>query len=302
MKDIGLETIRNINTNRFSEIKLGYTDDDITVVDKLNIPINSIKLDFIVMVVCMGGKLRLDISNQTYTICPNNILICTPNLTINNYMITPNFNGKILCLSRKLIHEIFRNASDIWEKTFYIKENPIISMDERGIDLYHYYYNLIDLEMRERKSSYHRKVMRSLMQAIFYELSAYLNDDIVSYSAVKKKTGQGYVLFRKFMDLLSRNEIKRHPVSYYGGKLFVTPKYLSNVCKHISGRTASDWIDEYVMEDIKSLLEFSDQPIKEISLQLDFPNMSFFGKYVKAHLGMSATEYRNSVNTRENGI
>ena len=131
MKDIGLETIRNINTNRFSEIKLGYADDDITVVNKLNIPINSIKLDFIVMVVCMGGNLRLDISNQTYTICPNNILICTPNLTINNYMITPNFNGKILCLSRKLIHEIFRNASDIWEKTFYIKENPIISMDER---------------------------------------------------------------------------------------------------------------------------------------------------------------------------
>lgn len=31
---------------------------------------------------------------------------------------------------------------------------------------------------------------------------------------------------------------------------------------------------------------------KEISTELDFPNLSFFGKFVKAHLGMAPTEYR----------
>ena len=32
--------------------------------------------------------------------------------------------------------------------------------------------------------------------------------------------------------------------------------------------------------------------VKEISTELDFPNLSFFGKFVKAHLGMAPTEYR----------
>lgn len=32
--------------------------------------------------------------------------------------------------------------------------------------------------------------------------------------------------------------------------------------------------------------------IKEISNYLEFPNLSFFGKYVKAHLGCSPTEFR----------
>lgn len=296
MKNLKFEDIRNANLTRFSGIKLGYVDDDIIVIDKLDVSTSSIKLDFIIMVVCTGGELQLNINNQEYVIYPNNILICTPNLSINNYKITPNFSGKILCLSRKFIHEIFRNASDIWEKTFYIKENPIINMDERGTNLYYYYYNLIDLETKQQRSSYHKKVMKSLVQAVFYELSAYLNDDIISYSIVRKKTGQGYILFRKFIDSLSQNEIKRYPVSYYGEKLFVSPKYLSNVCKHLSGKTASDWINEYVMEDIKYLLKFSDKSIKEVSLQLNFPNVSFFGKYVKAHLEMSPTEYRNSVN------
>ena len=32
--------------------------------------------------------------------------------------------------------------------------------------------------------------------------------------------------------------------------------------------------------------------VKEISTELDFPNLSFFGKFVKQHLGMAPTEYR----------
>jgi len=32
--------------------------------------------------------------------------------------------------------------------------------------------------------------------------------------------------------------------------------------------------------------------VKEICTELDFPNLSFFGKFVKEHLGMSPTEYR----------
>ena len=40
------------------------------------------------------------------------------------------------------------------------------------------------------------------------------------------------------------------------------------------------------------LLRYSNKTIKEICTELDFPNLSFFGKFVKEHLGMSPTEYR----------
>lgn len=35
------------------------------------------------------------------------------------------------------------------------------------------------------------------------------------------------------------------------------------------------------------------ESIKEISLFFDFPNVSFFTKYVKKNLGMTPTEFRN---------
>ena len=35
--------------------------------------------------------------------------------------------------------------------------------------------------------------------------------------------------------------------------------------------------------------------IKEISAQLDFPNISFFGKYVRKHFGLSPKNYREQL-------
>ena len=46
------------------------------------------------------------------------------------------------------------------------------------------------------------------------------------------------------------------------------------------------------MEDITELLKYSEKSIKEIADELEFPNISFFGKYIKSHTGISPTEYR----------
>ena len=64
------------------------------------------------------------------------------------------------------------------------------------------------------------------------------------------------------------------------------------VVKKVSGRTASDWIDDYVILQAKQLLRSSSLTIQEVSRELNFSNQSFFGKYFKKHVGMSPSEYR----------
>lgn len=133
--------------------------------------------------------------------------------------------------------------------------------------------------------------MRALLQAFYYDMSNSLSRLVSSDSKLLK---QGELLFQRFIDLLSQSVPKKRFVSDYSDLLNVTPKYLSIACKEVSGRTASEWINEYVTEDVRYRLKHSSKSIKEISIELDFPNISFFGKYVRAHLGMSLTEYRKS--------
>lgn len=59
-------------------------------------------------------------------------------------------------------------------------------------------------------------------------------------------------------------------------------------------RRLPELITQYMVKDILYLLRNSQKSIKEIANELNFPNLSFFGKYVKQHLGMSPKQYRES--------
>ena len=53
------------------------------------------------------------------------------------------------------------------------------------------------------------------------------------------------------------------------------------------------------MKDALYLLKKSDKSIKEIVNELDFPNLSFFGKYVKRHTGLSPKQYREQLSEKD---
>ena len=139
---------------------------------------------------------------------------------------------------------------------------------------------------------YHREVTMSLLQAIIYELLNEVNAS--TETPGKHLLKQGDILFKKFVTLLSDTEVKPRMVTWYAEQLHVTPKYLSTTCKKVSGKTANVWINQFMVKDISLLLKYSEKSIKEIAEYLNFPNLSFFGKYVKANLGVSPKEYRNS--------
>lgn len=94
------------------------------------------------------------------------------------------------------------------------------------------------------------------------------------------------------------NNIERS-VKFYADKLYVSPKYLSMITKKVSGRTAYEWITGQVVAEIDYQLRYSDLSIKEIANNMQFPNLSFFGRYVKEHLGASPTEYRKNANKQK---
>ena len=74
--------------------------------------------------------------------------------------------------------------------------------------------------------------------------------------------------------------------------LTITPKYLSETVKGVSGRTPNEWIDSYVTLEVRVLLKTSSKSIKEIADELHFPNQSFLGKFFREHVGMTPTAYR----------
>jgi AraC-like DNA-binding protein len=82
-------------------------------------------------------------------------------------------------------------------------------------------------------------------------------------------------------------------ISFYAEKMFISPKYLSLVIKEATGKSAGDWIDQYVIQEAKNQLRFSGKNVQQIAYDLNFSNQSSFGKYFKNLTGMSPTAFQN---------
>lgn len=280
-------------------VELDYMDGDVAFTD--NVGFHSpqpapFKMDAIRLVLCMQGTLQVDVNTKEYTLRPNDILCCSPNSMIRNCVPSTDLQCKILALSTRMIRRLISPGNDMRSKFFYINQNPLLHIGEGGTGVFRQYYELLFLKMKTSENPYRKEIVSSLTCAILYELLAHL-DKFCTPSA-DPLVRQGDILFKRFIELLAGAQKKERSVSYYADKLFVTSKYLSTVCKKISGKTAFELINQLVVEDITQRLKYSEKSIKEISDDLDFPNLSFFGKYIKAHTGFSPTEYRRQLSQK----
>lgn len=90
---------------------------------------------------------------------------------------------------------------------------------------------------------------------------------------------------------------RERSVAFYASCLCITPKYLSSVVKDVTGLPPCRWIDNMVVEEIGHLLQQTNLSIKEIANRMNFPTVSFLGKYFRQRKGLSPKKYREKMLT-----
>lgn len=101
-------------------------------------------------------------------------------------------------------------------------------------------------------------------------------------------------LANKFFGLIMKHFKENKDVAFYADKLCITSKYLTMVIKETSGKSAKDWIVEYIILEIKALLKNTSLNIQEIAIKTNFANQSSLGRFFRKHTGMSLSQYRMS--------
>lgn len=81
-------------------------------------------------------------------------------------------------------------------------------------------------------------------------------------------------------------------VNQLAEQLFVSPRYLSDLLKQETGKTAIDLIHISLISEAKNLLRTEDQSIAEVAYQLGFENTSYFTRLFKKQTGMKPLEFK----------
>lgn len=275
-------------------ISVDYQDGDLAILtDIRQIPeFSSMKMGMNVILFCLKGKLQFEVNGRQITVRERELSIVQSHVSVGNLMVSPDFQCRIACMSDRLVKQQLRGYITIWNRALYVNNTNIFRIPEdQPLEQTGHFYELVNFYFTRPRKRFRQEVIGSLLRCFLLDICELMEEQTaVETSSVHS---QGDQLFNRFLQILSESQVKRQTVESYADQLCVSPKYLSAVCKKTSGKTAMQWINEYVMEDIRYYLKETSLTIKEISTTLGFPNLSFFGKYTKRSIGMSPKEYRN---------
>jgi len=269
-----------------------YLDDGLVLTDRIAdapIPKEPTRMNFILMALCKHGKAQYSIDTREQTVKPGDLLFISERHIVDNYMASPDFECLCIMVSTEFYHGFIQNVKNVSSLLLFSMNNPVVSLTPREIQVYGNYYQTIREKMSDREHHYRTDLVKALLLAMFYDMSNVIWR--VEQQGAKSQT-RADVIFANFIRLLEQHFRQERRVSWYAEQLCITPKYLSEIVKQVSKRTPNEWIDNYVILEIRVLLKNSTKSIKEIAEELQFPNQSFLGKYFKEHIGVSPSLYR----------
>ncbi len=129
-------------------------------------------------------------------------------------------------------------------------------------------------------------------------LAAYLKIIMIKLANIKLTEeaafdSQDYILYRKFMELLSSQYRSSHAVNDYAEMLNITARRLSELCKRCSGNSAKEIINGQIIAEAKRFLQFSSYAVKEIAYELNFNSSEQFSHFFKKNTKLSPAAYRS---------
>ena len=239
------------------------------------------------------GKVCFNINLKEFEVGPNDLVMCSPG---DLMQVASPENGvhlsQIMMVSSNFLKEMYISLNSFMPFFASQKEHPVFHLtDDEVKELTNFFMGIKGAV--ESDDYFKVDITKRLLAAYLYKLGSILYRHRPELQAeAAKPLKREEILFKEFIRLVSEHHRKERRVDFYADQLFLSSKHFSTVIKKVSGKTAGQWIDEYVILEAKTLLKYSAMSIQEVAYYMNFPNPSFFGKYFKHHTGLSPSEYK----------
>ncbi len=190
-------------------------------------------------------------------------------------------------------HELFK---EIEKYSFFDYEvNEALHLSPKEEQLILELYAKIQDEYDNNPDEYSREIMLSHVSSILKYAQRYYKRQFIDRAQVIGKTAS------KFNDQLrsyvNQGQLAKSGlpnVAFLADQLFVSPRYLSDLLKQETGKSAMELIHIFMISEAKNLLRLGEKGVAEIAYELGFENPSYFTRLFKKQTGMKPLEFGKS--------
>ncbi|UTW62836.1 helix-turn-helix domain-containing protein [bacterium SCSIO 12741] len=212
-----------------------------------------------------------------FFVSPSQVHSLTVSTDVDGYVVTftPEFYALDSTLQRLLDYPFFHSMNN----------EPVVYLSHDFAPLQQLVNDMLTEYNAAQKGA--NTVLRALLEVFLVRIARV-------YSSKEREDQPSHLSFqlRKLESLIDIHfkEIKK--LNDYAELMHISPKHLNTLCKTGLNKTVTNLIHERTLLEAKRLLLFTDNSVTEIAFDLGFSDKSYFMRFFKKQVGITAESYR----------
>lgn len=245
--------------------------------------------DFLAHAICLSGHCSFAFNGRDFELTPGDLMIVRKGNLVKDIRPSEDFEVKVLYVSAPFIELCTPQTNYGVKGQMSLFMNPVMKLDDEQRFVCERDFRWIEYRLSQTGHAFYRELLVNAVQSAildFFDFHSVIN----SHTTVSTQNAS---LMTRFLDMLESGTYRtKREVTFYAEALCVTPKYLSEVCKKVSGYPANYWINRYTSLDIARLLRDRRLTFVQIADMFHFSSPTYFSRYVQRTLGLNPTQYR----------
>lgn len=237
--------------------------------------------DHFMLIIQEKGSFSLELDFRKVTLSGSSLCYVAPG-QVHQYLDQENNEGWLIFIETSLIAKPCLEILNTYLNAY---QTCQISPD-------HLIFNFVSLFrsiLRTQKEAFSDSIRISLTDSL---IGMFIQNLLQNRNPVNLIGGQKYKTVVEFKNLVQHHFRKFKQVKEYSELLNITPLYLNEMVKEITGFSASHWIREEIILEAQRLLYYTDLDIKQIAYQLGYNDHAYFSRFFKKNTGNSASQFR----------
>ena len=245
----------------------------------------------------LGGKLKY--GQDYYDFDEGGLLFAAPNQVIGNH---GNNDAEICSQYTLLIHPDFLWNYPLAKKIkqygfFSYAANEALHLSDKEKATIISIFKNIEEELNSRIDDFSQDVIISQIELLLNYANRFYKRQFITRKAVSND------LLQKLDDILDEYFISDKSanhgiptVQYLSEKLNISPSYLSDMLRSLTGQNTQHIIHQKIIEKAKEKLSATNLSVSEVAYELGFGHPQSFNRLFKAKTNVSPLEFRRSFN------
>ena len=241
---------------------------------------------------CTAGEGSFVFNERCYHIVKNDLVVIPNPTKIKNIAAHDDLQVEWFAADYKFLQNLLPSNNYSIGGSISLNQDPVVPLtEEQAARILEDFHRLRD-RMVERQLMFYHELMGSLCLTMMYDIfEAHAQRDATENHSDRA----GYIVKQLMAMLATGISQTEREVRYYAKRLNVSPKYLSETVRRMTGHSVTSYIDRHSIPILKDYLNDERLSLTQIADLMNFTSLSYFSRYCTKHLGQSPSEYRQSL-------